>query len=129
MFSIIFKIISILLISLSLKNEVSKAKGASKPEGDSSSQNPTDSKMTQPYVPNQVLVSLKKIMSESDRALIWKKFNLKEIEKVGSEALYLLEAQSKTKVDIRKLTEEIEKNPNVKYAEPNMIQKTFSTGS
>ena len=81
------------------------------------------------YVPNQVLVSLKSPLKDAERNTLWANWNLKEVEKIGSESLYLLEVNSKEKADIKALVKEIEKNSKVKYAEPNMIQKTFSIGS
>ena len=87
------------------------------------------SETPQSYVANQVLVSLKNPLKFIERTQLWTEWKLKEVEKIGSGDLYLLEVQTKEKVDIKALCKEIEKNSKVKYAEPNMIQKTFSIGS
>jgi hypothetical protein len=84
---------------------------------------------TAQYVPNQILVSLKKPMSTETRKVFWAQWNLEEREKIGESQLYLLEHKGTSKIDVPKLVKEIEKNSDVKYAEPNMIQRTFSIGS
>ncbi len=109
-------------LAIGFKGIYGFAKGAEPPKEKSVADLPN-------YVPNQVLVSLKNGLQDVERKKLWAEWNLKEIEKIGSGSLYLLEVQTKEKADIKTLCKEIEKNSKVKYAEPNMIQKTFSIGS
>ncbi len=81
------------------------------------------------HVANQVLVSLKSLPSKKERETLWNTWKLVEKEQIGESPLFLLEYTGKEKIDIPKLVIEIEKNSLVKYAEPNMIMKTFSNGS
>ncbi len=84
------------------------------------------------HVSNQVLVSLKAKLSKKDREKIWETWKLSEVEQIGDSPLFLLEYKGKDKsdkIDIPELVKSLEKHPQVKYAEPNMIMKTFSNGS
>ncbi len=73
---------------------------------------------------SQILVSLEAKVTEDERQKIFKKFEVKEIEKVGSTALYLVEVKDKSLLS--KTMEGLSKTPGVRYAEPNLrltIQK------
>ena len=71
----------------------------------------------------QLLVAFKDESVAASRADVFKKFSAKEIEKVGSTPLYLIELPEGS--DLKKTQAEIAKEPGVRYAEPNIKMKIF----
>ncbi len=76
-------------------------------------------------IDRQLLVAFKDEKEAAKRAEIFKKHDLKELQKVGTSPLYLVE--TKAGVDIKKLQKTIGAEPGVRYAEPNMRMKIFKS--
>lgn len=74
------------------------------------------------HVAGQLLVAFKDASSASKRVKIWKKHHVKEIEKVGSTDLYLVEVSDSA--DLRKVKKAITAEPGVRYAELNAMMHT-----
>ena len=80
-------------------------------------------KPDRPHVPGQLLVAFESDEVAAKRADLFSKYHAKEIEKVGSSQLYLI--QLPEGADLKSVQEAIRKEPGVRYAEPNGIMKTF----
>jgi len=81
-----------------------------------------DSK-TSPAVPGQYLISFEASVSASDRAELFKKWGVKELEKVGSTPLYLIEVPSEA--DAKATLKGLKASPGVRYVEANLKMQTF----
>ena len=78
-------------------------------------------------VAQQLLVKFDSENAALGRAKLFDEFSGKELERVGSTPLFLV--QFSEEVDILEVKESIEHAPGVKYAEPNMVMRTMKMGS
>ncbi len=71
----------------------------------------------------ELLIAFKSSEAAAARAALFKKHDLREIQKVGTSDLYLVEVNGARAVkDVQAL---VQKEEGVKYAEPNSRMKTF----
>lgn len=74
-------------------------------------------------VPGQYLISFEESVSTETRAELFKKWNVKELEKVGSTPLYLIEIP--TTSDTEKTLAGLRSGSGVRYVEANLKMQTF----
>jgi hypothetical protein len=76
-----------------------------------------------PTVPGEYLISFEATVSDSKRSDLFKKWGVKELEKVGSTPLYLIAVPEKS--DSEKILRELRATPGVRYVEANLKMHTF----
>ncbi len=74
-------------------------------------------------VPLQLLVAFKDAKAATKRAEIFKAAGGHEVEKVGSSELYLVAFPEGS--DLKAAQDKLAKSEGVRYAEPNLIMRTF----
>lgn len=82
----------------------------------------TDSEKS-PSVPGQYLISFEATVTAAERAELFKKWNVKELEKVGSTPLYLIDVPAKA--DATATLRGLRAAPGVRYVEANLKMQTF----
>jgi hypothetical protein len=76
-----------------------------------------------PHVAGQLLVAFENTEASAKRAALFAKHGVKEVEKVGSSELWLVNLPAGAKLeDVQKA---ISSEPGVRYAEPNLVMRTF----
>jgi hypothetical protein len=76
-----------------------------------------------PTVPGEYLISFEATVSDASRVELFKKWGVKELEKVGSTPLYLIEVSEKS--DVQKILAGLRATPGVRYVEANLKMHTF----
>lgn len=95
--------------------------------GSLTSGNPSSSAPVVAKTDRQILVAFKQPLDQTARQSLFAKHGLKEIEKVGSTDLYLTELPAGvTESQVKKVIEQISAEVSVKYAERNIVLKTFT---
>lgn len=84
--------------------------------------NPEAAAADESFVPNQLLVALKKDLSVEERKKLFEEYKVVEKEKVGSSPLYLVLTQPQS-ADIKVVMTEMQKNAQIKFVEKNQIIK------
>lgn len=92
---------------------------------------PTDPKVVEKdgveMVSHQLLVKFESENAALERGKVFKKFQGREVERVGSTPLFLVQfPQDSNILDIKSKLEHIE---GVSYAEPNLVMRTMPKGS
>ena len=119
-----FAVAALGIALLSLTSGIAFAGGTKKAVTEKPSENSNAPvQVKESSVPRQFLVALSDEATVSKRASLWKKYSAKELEKVGSSALFLIEFAEGS--DGKKLVKDLAKEPGVRYAEPNLIMKTM----
>ncbi len=76
-----------------------------------------------PSVPGEYLISFEASVSDATRADLFRKWGVKELEKVGSTPLYLIEVSEKSGPE--KILAGLRATPGVRYVEANLKMHTF----
>jgi hypothetical protein len=76
-----------------------------------------------PAVPGQYLISFEASVDAAARAGLFQKWKVKELEKVGSTPLYLIEVSKDANVE--KTLAGLRSAPGVRYVEANLTMQTF----
>jgi len=76
-----------------------------------------------PTVPGEYLISFEASVSDAVRGDLFKKWGVKELEKVGPTPLYLIEISVKS--DAEKILGGLRATPGVRYVEANLKMQTF----
>ena len=76
-----------------------------------------------PAVPGQYLISFETSVTDDARAMTFEKWKVKELEKVGTTPLFLIELSMDT--DSEKTLNGLRAEKGVRYVEPNFTMKTF----
>jgi hypothetical protein len=78
-----------------------------------------------PRVAGQYLISFEAGTAEEQRAELFKKLGVKEIEKVGSSPLYLIEIPPDPASELENILQKLRNSKGVRYVEPNFVMSTF----
>jgi len=74
-------------------------------------------------VKGRILVAFADEAAAKKRAEIFARYKAKEIERIGSTPLYLIEVGPE--ISVKEVIAKISKEPGVRYAEPDIIVKTM----
>ena len=79
------------------------------------------------HVEKQLLVAFTDDAAAQKRSDIFAKYKAKELQRVGSTHLYLIEIPNEK--DLSQVQKSLSQTPGIKYAEPNLKMRTFQGGT